>query len=161
KFSAVFGSESLTLSQAYYFGTARKIETEDGALIDGTPVRVEVIDGEFVDIALASEMDKWMTEESEIARSQGTRLKNTPPADRDEVELALSFIVKDDYHTWLHVGAALNEEFGEDGFGLFDAWSAKSEKYNARDTLRKWEDCKEITSYSIGTVFYHANEESP
>jgi hypothetical protein len=38
RFSAVFGRESFTLSQAFLYGTARKIETAEGVTIDGTPM---------------------------------------------------------------------------------------------------------------------------
>ena len=152
-FTTTFGKESFTLSQAFFYGSADKIETSGGEMADGTPVMVEIVDGDFVDLA---DLPAW-TEDQKPKRSAAKAFKNGPPADRDEVMLALGVIDADNYFDWLMVGAALHDEFGDDGFEMFDAWSQKSKKYNARIVLRKWEDCKDMTQYTVGSIFHAAN----
>lgn len=154
------GPESYTLSQPFYYGTARKVEISKGVWVDGTPIRTEIIDGDFADIVLADACSS-PAEVGSPQRERGRPLKNTAPADRAEVERALEVIASDDYQVWLRIGAALHDEFGDEGFDLFDRWSAKSDKYDDREVERKWEDCKELTQCTIGTVFHYANETCP
>ncbi len=154
------GPESFALSQAFYYGTARKIEVSKGVFVDGTPVRTEIVDGDFVDIVL-KDACLFPGEVVPSDRERDRPLKNTAPADRAEVERALEVIPSDDYQVWLRIGAALHHEFRDEGFDLFDRWSAKSDKYDNREVERKWEDCKELTQCTIGTVFHYANEACP
>jgi putative DNA primase/helicase len=57
----------------------------------------------------------------------------------EEIRAALACIPADDRDVWIEVGMALQSELpGDDGFALFDAWSQKSEKYNARAVLTTW-----------------------
>ena len=146
-FGVIFASESEGLSLSYFIGS-----------IEGQPpIRVEVVDGAYVDTITLPDVPP-VREPVRRERS----FKNTAPADRSEVALALNVIAsKDDYKSWLEVGAALYNEFGDDGFDLFDAWSAQSDKYDVGEVLRKWEDCQRMTQFSIGTVFGYANKASP
>lgn len=158
KLGVTFGAESRALSQAYFYGTAAKVRKEDGTFVDGVPVRVEIVDGKFVDIALAGEL---VHTDERLPVNNFTRLKNRPPADRAEVQRALDVIKRDDYETWLKVGAALQNEFGDAGFEIFDRWSAKSDKYEPREVQRKWNDCAGMTEITIATLFRFASEAAP
>ena len=146
-FGAIFGSESEGLSLSYFIGS-----------VEGQPpIRVEITDGPCIDTIALPDAPPVR----EPVRRERV-LKNTPPADRAEVELALSVIAaKDDYDSWLRVGGALHDEFGDDGFDLFDAWSAKSDKYDAGEVRRKWKNCQKMTTITIATVFGFAKDADP
>lgn len=49
QFDAVFGEESFILSQSFFFGTAHKIERDEGEWVDGTPATTHIVGGNFVD----------------------------------------------------------------------------------------------------------------
>jgi AAA domain/Primase C terminal 2 (PriCT-2) len=51
---------------------------------------------------------------------------------------ALAHMRSDDYDLWIRMGHALHE-LGETGRGLWIEWSQTSEKYNARETTKKWD----------------------
>ena len=44
------------------------------------------------------------------------------------------------YEIWLSVGMALHHEFGgsDEAFALWDSWSAKSDKYDHKECVRRW-----------------------
>lgn len=59
---------------------------------------------------------------------------------REEIEWLLVPNANDvEYDDWIKVGMGVQFELGEEGFDLWDAWSAKSPKYNPAETRRKWE----------------------
>lgn len=58
--------------------------------------------------------------------------------DLNEIRSALSHIPSDDRDTWQAVGQALCG-LGDDGFELWDAWSATSEKHDPIRDRRTWE----------------------
>jgi len=63
--------------------------------------------------------------------------------DKDTIVRYLDSISSDDYDVWLHVGMALQHQFGDDGLDIWHDWSAKSDKY-AEDVLNaKWKSFKE------------------
>lgn len=71
---------------------------------------------------------------------------------------ALKFISPDvDMRTWYKIGMGLYRSFGDDGFGLFDKWSAKSEKYRAEEMPDRWRSFSD-TRVSIGSLFHYAKE---
>jgi hypothetical protein len=81
------------------------------------------------------------------------------PHELAEIKNTLSHIPADDYWVWFKVGAALQNEFGDEiGFELFDDWSRTSAKYKAWQCKRKWRDCAQVHSISIGTVYHLAAE---
>jgi hypothetical protein len=155
--------ESFTLSQSYYYGgvagTARpELELVDGMALDlaagldgaargrdGRPYRaVPEPAGELEDDGLG-----------------GLR----PEPDLDRIGRALALIPSDDRETWLTVAMALHDEFtaGEEGFALWDEWSASSAKYDADDQRRVWESFgsrigKPVT---IGTLYKLAKQHAP
>jgi hypothetical protein len=58
-----------------------------------------------------------------------------------QVDECLAVLDADMAHDdWLHVGMALHHEMGDEGFGLWDAWSARGAKYPGEEALRRrWE----------------------
>jgi putative DNA primase/helicase len=89
------------------------------------------------------------------------------PATRDSVEAALQRISPDcSQDVWWRVGAAVYSALGDDGFDLFDEWSAQSvTKYpGRRQCWRLWGHWRRYTVQSgngtrpitAGTLFYFA-----
>lgn len=73
-------------------------------------------------------------------------------------EEALGVVPPDDYQAWIDVGMALKAGLGTAGYYVWDAWSARSEKYaGPDDTMRRWQGFNP-TKLSIGTVFALAEQ---
>lgn len=62
-----------------------------------------------------------------------------------------------EYHAWLEVGMAIHHltSGGQDGFTLWDTWSAKSPKYTgAKGMMAKWQGFgKTVTPVGFGTLY--------
>ena len=58
----------------------------------------------------------------------------------EAVEDALRFIINDDldYDSWVRVGMAMKGALGDDGWPLFEAWSANSQKNEIKTTAKSW-----------------------
>ncbi|RUM45139.1 MAG: hypothetical protein DSY80_03700 [Desulfocapsa sp.] len=65
----------------------------------------------------------------------------------------------DDRKTWLEIGMAINHEFGDAGFSMWDDWSQNSDKYDQKDSVKTWKGFagKGIGDIKIGTLFYYSN----
>jgi putative DNA primase/helicase len=75
----------------------------------------------------------------------------------ETIRAALSFIPPDlPRDEWARVAMALKSELGEDGFDLFDEWSARGETYKAKGTRDTWRSIKAGGAVGIGTLFYLA-----
>lgn len=72
----------------------------------------------------------------------------------EDLRKALSEIPADDYHQWVNFGNALSE-LGQAGFGLWDEWSQKSDKYDAQAVTRKWRSFKGGT-FQLESIFFEA-----
>jgi hypothetical protein len=73
--------------------------------------------------------------------SGGTTYTNFTRDDATELERArdaLRYIPADDRATWISIGMALEDRFGERGRPLWDEWSATSTKYNDDDQPYRW-----------------------
>lgn len=62
-----------------------------------------------------------------------------------------------DYHSWVQIGMALKAELGDDGFELWDRWSASSPKYDARQMPSKWQSFSG-RGITAGTLFHLARQ---
>ena len=72
---------------------------------------------------------------------------------------ALNRINADDREIWLRCGMALNDRFGDAGRRLWDEWSAKSSKYDARDQEKNWRSFgRRSEGITIATLFHHAQQ---
>lgn len=76
----------------------------------------------------------------------------------DDAAYALSFVSRDDYQTWVEIGMAIKERFGESGFAVWDSWSARSPKYQASQMRRKWNSFAKA-GITIASLFYYAKME--
>ena len=161
-FGGKIAPESFTLSQAYLFGH-----------VDNPDHRVEVIDGDFLDLRDelfagsifrdGSRTGDQAANGSSIGSGQQRRHKSRKddepgPVDLAKIKAALETIDSGPYETWLHVGAALYRELGEYGFEIFNAWSAKSPKYQPGECKEKWRDIRDFTEFTAGTIFYLADQ---
>ena len=164
-FGGKIAPESFVLSQAYLFGH-----------VDNPDHRVAVVDGDFLDLRDdlyagsifkdGSEVgDRAANGSSNVGRQQRRhkpRRDDEPgPVDLDKIKAALDVIDSGPYETWLHVGAALYRELGEYGFEIFNAWSAKSPKYQPGECKEKWRDIRDLTEFTAGTIFYLADQADP
>lgn len=81
-----------------------------------------------------------------------TRMVDTQQV--EDLRKALSEIPADDYHQWVNFGNALSE-LGQAGFGLWDEWSQKSDKYDAQAVTRKWRSFKG-GAFQLESIFFEA-----
>jgi bifunctional DNA primase/polymerase-like protein/primase-like protein len=108
---------------------------------------------------------KWLLElvvRKKPKRSNGKAAHNID-TNAGLIEAALAAITGAcSYQVWWEVGCALHFELGDAGFERFDAWSATSPAdYDADECREKWRECRKIGTYTIGTIFHHANEAQP
>lgn len=80
----------------------------------------------------------------------------------DKIQIALDLLAPercDVHEMWYQVGMAIRDAVGEAGFNMWDSWSARSTKYNAKTCEVRWRSFngKGIT---IGTLFKWADEDS-
>ena len=78
-------------------------------------------------------------------------------SDLDIAREALYFITPDDYDTWLQCGMALKNDFGEEGFEVWEKWSATHPKCRPDELYPKWESFKG-EGITCGTIFKLAIE---
>lgn len=74
---------------------------------------------------------------------------------------ALRFITlqRGDYDHWTQIGMALQAEFGDAGFAIYDEWSSTQYDYEGTDALsRKWKSFDAGGGIGIGTLFHEAKE---
>ncbi|MCU7845319.1 MAG: PriCT-2 domain-containing protein [Candidatus Thiodiazotropha sp. (ex Monitilora ramsayi)] len=73
----------------------------------------------------------------------------------DDVEGALSVVDYDDREIWIQMGMAIKDEFGEDGFSVWDDWSSRSDKYNMKDARSVWKSFNK-SGFGIGSLINEA-----
>lgn len=78
--------------------------------------------------------------------------------DVDAIRAALDAIPAEDYEDWYKLGAAIYRTLGEGGFSLFQHWSQKSKKYNAKDCARKWKQVQNMRDVNVGSIFFYADQ---
>ncbi len=79
------------------------------------------------------------------------------PLSFDTIRAALDCIPADlPRNEWACVAMALKSELGEAGFDLFDTWSQRGEKYNAKATRETWRSVKAGGRVKIGTLMHTA-----
>ena len=81
---------------------------------------------------------------------------------RTRVESALESLNPDiGYNDWIAIGWALREAFGEFGFGLWSAWSARGDKYQGDSDLQShWKSftCSRAPEDAVGVIFARARD---
>jgi hypothetical protein len=74
----------------------------------------------------------------------------------ERVRVALTYIPADDRDLWLRIGVSVKAGLGEDGFGLWDAWSRTSDRYEEAEARRTWRSIKPDGRVGLGTLFFEA-----
>ena len=96
------------------------------------------------------------------APSQATARQyvNDPQVTYEKAVEALKFISADcDYVTWIKVGQALHDEFGEQGLTPWGDWSSLGAKYKDQaDIDTHWRSFHQGGGVGIGTLFHYAKE---
>ena len=94
-------------------------------------------------------------------KKESTQTSGDIKVDIKEVEEALNHIdntgSKVDYDVFLHIGMALKEGLGDDGFELWDEWSQRSSKYISDQMQYKWDSFKR-SGITLGSLFHMAME---
>ena len=77
-----------------------------------------------------------------------------------DIREALAYIDPNiDYDIWLKIGMALQDQFGESGIYIWDAWSAKGSKYkNLKDLQNHWHSFRKDSGITIATLLHYAKE---
>lgn len=72
---------------------------------------------------------------------------------------ALKMIPAEDRDTWLKMGMAVHDAFGDDGRPMWDEWSETSSKYDADEQERTWQGFKSRPgNVTIASVFHLAQK---
>lgn len=80
------------------------------------------------------------------------------PVDLAQIRGALGALDPDcSYEEWLQIGMALKSGLDDDGFGLWDEWSARGRKYQPGEPERKWGSFRR-SGVGLGTLFHRALE---
>lgn len=75
---------------------------------------------------------------------------------------ALRNVPADDYHDWIHVGMALQSEFGDAGKPLWIEWSRKSAKFDEAAIDKHWRSFHDCSGgRTIAYVYWLANQACP
>jgi hypothetical protein len=77
-------------------------------------------------------------------------------ADPARIRAALEHIPADPRELWLRIGMALKSGLGEDGFGPWDQWSRRSERYQESDARTVWRSLSPDGGVTLGTLFFEA-----
>jgi predicted P-loop ATPase len=65
---------------------------------------------------------------------------------------ALRYVSNDDYDSWIRVGIAINNEYGDHGFDIWSNWSSSSEKYDQGTARKKWLSFKRASRLRVGAA---------
>lgn len=105
-----------------------------------------------------SPLPDWVKDLSYAAKLPvAETLTRVDPAQVQEIKLALSVIPADEYDQWIAVGMALHNKFGHAaGWAIWDEWSQKSAKYDAKALQKHWASFKgrsALDSITVKTIF--------
>jgi putative DNA primase/helicase len=81
----------------------------------------------------------------------------------EQAREALGFInTQDDRDEWVRIGKALQDEYGDEAFDLWDSWSSAASSYRERDARTVWRSLGRMNGgsnpVSIATVIYAAKQ---
>jgi putative DNA primase/helicase len=62
--------------------------------------------------------------------------------DLDRVRDALAYIPAHDRETWVRMGMAIKNEFGDAGFDVWDEWSQSADNYSPAAARSVWKGLK-------------------
>ena len=103
--------------------------------------------------------------ERDAGRGQAQHPEDFLPAPtRGLVKAALDQIDPDICRAdWIAIGCGIYKQFNDEGYELWNDWSAKGTKYNEREMDGQWRSIANHDGYdyTIGTVFHFANKANP
>jgi putative DNA primase/helicase len=70
----------------------------------------------------------------------------------------MEYIDSHEHETWVMVGMCLRDQFGDDGWPLFDEWSRSAENYNQKENHTRWKSFKPGGGRSIASVYRMARD---
>ncbi|MBF0253190.1 MAG: bifunctional DNA primase/polymerase [Candidatus Omnitrophica bacterium] len=145
----------------FHKSIAADIRANNGYVIAPGSEGYEILDN-FDDNPIENFYDKlaplpdWIKNFRKEQKTTETALTITlPESEIREIRSALNYIDSDDRDTWVKVGMALRSTGCESARGLWDEWSQKSEKFNAKDQAAKWQTFKP-SDITIASVFHMA-----
>ena len=108
----------------------------------------------------------YLESSKEQEEAPKTIIPSTKPTDADatsveRVEYVLKHLkssITSTYNEWKDMAAALYNEFGTAGFQYFDQLSKMDAEYRSEEALMKFNQCKKISSITIGTFFKAAED---
>ena len=160
----ILGDESFAASQSFYFGWAENRDTKHGAG-PACPVSTLLLEGKPLD-----KVDNVVL----IYKTGGSKppFRNTgmfddilgpeslPNFNRIEVAVMLAVLNPDVSHSeWIEIGMAIHHESqgSDEGFDLWNDWSAKGKKYKKHAMKKPWYSFKHKDGgVTIGTLKYLA-----
>lgn len=74
------------------------------------------------------------------------------------VESALQVVDSEDREMWVRIGQAIQDEFGEAGFHLWDDWSRTGDNYNEQAARDVWRSFGQGGGITIASLFHLARE---
>jgi putative DNA primase/helicase len=80
-------------------------------------------------------------------------------SEQEKAREALKYVDANcDRLTWVRIATALKDEFGTDGFDLFDNWSKGSDKYERNAARDTWKSVVPGSGVSIGSLYHEAKK---
>lgn len=107
------------------------------------------------------DMGTWFAKQfpARVTATAGRSYEVDFPTTENTLSEALTYIDAFDRETWVRVGMAIKSELGDRGFAYWDMWSSScSDKYDAKDSARRWRGFKPDGSCNISTVYWLARE---
>ena len=78
------------------------------------------------------------------------------PVTMETARRALAYLDASDTALWVKCGMALKSEFGEEGFSLWDEWSATAANYDAKACKTRWKSIRAGGRVGIGSLIHEA-----
>ena len=86
------------------------------------------------------------------------RLMRNYPVTMETARRALACLDASDTALWVKCGMALKSEFGEEGFSLWDEWSATAANYDAKACITRWKSIRAGGRVGIGSLIHEAKQ---
>lgn len=75
---------------------------------------------------------------------------------QEEIRSALTFIDSTPRETWIRIGMAIKAALGDQGFCVFDEWSARAENYTPKGASQAWLSFRSEGGITKATIFGEA-----
>jgi len=99
----------------------------------------------------------WIENYKKSNYSESSQETILPESEVREIRSALSFLSSDDRDLWIRIGLALKSTGSAAGYGLWNEWSQKSDKYKPDDQEQRWKGLKP-KDVTIASLFHEAKQ---